>query len=103
MKNPHYYDQEKVTIERVKLAYVDGSDQDMTIRNFESGAYSSAGVYPNSSNFAKTKEKYKDNIVYSLQDATSWYYNFNVNRQTYNHTAKTSDEQKQATQAAIFK
>ena len=102
MKNPHYYDQEKVTIERVKLAYVDGSDQDMTIRNFESGAYSSAGVYPNSSNFAKTKEKYKDNIVYSLQDATSWYYNFNVNRQTYNHTAKTSDEQKQATQAAIL-
>lgn len=102
MKNPHYYDQEKVTIERVKLAYVDGSDQDMTIRNFESGAYSSAGVYPNSSNFAKTKEKYKDNIVYSLQDATSWYYNFNVNRQTYNHTAKTSDDQKQATQAAVL-
>ena len=102
MKNPHYYDREKVTIERVKLAYVDGSDQDMTIRNFESGAYSSAGVYPNSSNFAKTKEKYKDNIVYSLQDATSWYYNFNVNRQTYNHTAKTSDEQKQATKTAIL-
>ena len=101
MKNPHYYDQEKVTIERVKLAYVDGSDQDMTIRNFESGAYSSAGVYPNSSNFAKTNEKYKDNIVYSLQGATSWYYNFNVNRQSYNFTAKTSDEQKQATQAAV--
>ena len=101
MKNPHYYDQEKVTIERVKLAYVDGSDQDMTIRNFESGAYSSAGVYPNSSNFAKTKERYKDNIVYSLQGATSWYYNFNVNRQSYNFTAKTSDEQKQATQAAV--
>ena len=102
VKNPHYYDQEKVTIEKVKLAYFDGSDQDLTIRNFESGAYSSAGVYPNSSNFAKTKEKYKDNIVYSLQDATSWYYNFNVNRQVYNHTAKTSDEQKQATQAAIL-
>ena len=101
VKNPHYYDQEKVTIERVKLAYFDGSDQDMTIRNFESGAYSSAGVYPNSSNFAKTKEKYKDNIVYSLQGATSWYYNFNVNRQSYNFTAKTSDEQKQATQAAV--
>ena len=101
VKNPHYYDQEKVTIEKVKLAYFDGSDQDLTIRNFESGAYSSAGVYPNSSNFAKTKEKYKDNIVYSLQDATSWYYNFNVNRGAYNHTEKTSDEQKQATQAAV--
>ena len=102
VKNPHYYDQEKVTIEKVKLAYFDGSDQDLTIRNFESGAYSSAGVYPNSSNFAKTKEKYKDNIVYSLQDATSWYYNFNVNRGAYNHTAKTSDDQKQATQAAVL-
>ena len=102
VKNPHYYDQEKVTIEKVKLAYFDGSDQDLTIRNFESGAYSSAGVYPNSSNFSKTKEKYKDNIVYSLQDATSWYYNFNVNRGAYNHTAKTSDEQKQATQAAVL-
>ena len=102
VKNPHYYDQEKVTIEKVKLAYFDGSDQDLTIRNFESGAYSSAGVYPNSSNFAKTKEKYKDNIVYSLQDATSWYYNFNVNRGAYNHTAKTSDEQRQATQAAVL-
>ena len=102
VKNPHYYDHDKVTIEKVKLAYFDGSDQEMTIRNFESGAYSIAGVYPNSSNYAKTKENYQDNIVYSLQDATSWYYNFNVNRKTYNHTAKTTDEQKKSTQTAIL-
>lgn len=102
VKNPHYYDHDKVTIEKVKLAYFDGSDQEMTIRNFESGAYSIAGVYPNSSNYAKTKEKYQDNIVYSLQDKTSWYFNFNVNRKTYNHTAKTTDEQKKSTQAAIL-
>ena len=102
VKNPHYYDQDKVTIEKVKLAYFDGSDQEMTIRNFESGAYSIAGVYPNSSNYAKTKEKYQDNIVYSLQDKTSWYFNFNVNRKTYNHTAKTTDEQKKSAQTAIL-
>ena len=102
VKNPHYYDHDKVTIEKVKLAYFDGSDQEMTIRNFESGAYSIAGVYPNSSNYAKTKEKYKDNIVYSLQDKTSWYFNFNVNRKTYNHTAKTTDEQKKSAQTAIL-
>ena len=102
VKNPHYYDHDKVTIEKVKLAYFDGSDQEMTIRNFESGAYSIAGVYPNSSNYAKTKEKYQDNIVYSLQDKTSWYFNFNVNRKTYNHTAKTTDEQKQSAQTAIL-
>ena len=102
VKNPHYYDHDKVTIEKVKLAYFDGSDQEMTIRNFESGAYTLAGVYPNSSNYAKTKEKYQDNIVYSLQDKTSWYFNFNVNRKTYNHTAKTTDEQKKSTQTAIL-
>ena len=102
VKNPHYYDHDKVTIEKVKLAYFDGSDQEMTIRNFESGAYSIAGVYPNSSNYAKTKEKYQDNIVYSLQDKTSWYFNFNVNRKAYNHTAKTTDEQKKSAQTAIL-
>lgn len=102
VKNPHYYDHDKVTIEKVKLAYFDGSDQEMTIRNFESGAYSIAGVYPNSSNYAKTKEKYQDNIVYSLQDKTSWYFNFNVNRKTYNHTAKTTDDQKKSAQIAIL-
>ena len=102
VKNPHYYDHDKVTIEKVKLAYFDGSDQEMTIRNFESGAYSIAGVYPNSWNYAKTKEKYQDNIVYSLQDKTSWYFNFNVNRKTYNHTAKTTDEQKKSAQTAIL-
>lgn len=102
VKNPHYYDHDKVTIEKVKLAYFDGSDQEMTIRNFESGAYSIAGVYPNSSNYAKIKEKYQDNIVYSLQDKTSWYFNFNVNRKTYNHTAKTTDEQKKSAQTAIL-
>ncbi|RSI76142.1 Oligopeptide-binding protein SarA precursor [Streptococcus oralis] len=102
VKNPHYYDHDKVTIEKVKLAYFDGSDQEMTIRNFESGAYSIAGVYPNSSNYAKTKEKYQDNIVYSLQDKTSWYFNFNVNRKTYNHTAKKTDEQKKSAQTAIL-
>ncbi|WP_131200373.1 peptide ABC transporter substrate-binding protein [Streptococcus oralis] len=102
VKNTNYYDHEKVTIEKVKLAYFDGSDQEMTIRNFESGAYSLAGVYPNSSSYAKTKEKYQDNIVYSLQDKTSWYFNFNVNRKAYNHTAKTSDQQKNSTQTAIL-
>ena len=102
VKNPHYYDHDKVSIEHVKLAYFDGSDQELTIRNFESGAYSIAGVYPNSSNFAKTKEKYKNNIIYSLQDKTSWYFNFNVNRKAYNHTSKTTDEKKKSTETAVL-
>ena len=102
VKNPHYYDHDKVSIEHVKLAYFDGSDQELTIRNFESGAYSIAGVYPNSSNFAKTKEKYKDNIIYSLQDATSYFLNFNLDRKSYKFTSKTSDAEKKSTQEAVL-
>ena len=45
-------------------------------------------LYPNSSSFEGIKEKNKDNIIYSMQDATSYYYNFNLDRQSYNHTSK---------------
>ena len=62
VKNPHYYDHDKVTIEKVKLAYFDGSDQEMTIRNLKWCLILWTGVYPNSSNYAKTKEKYQDNM-----------------------------------------
>ena len=37
-----------------------------------------------------------------MQDKTSWYFNFNVNRKAYNHTAKTTDEQKKSTETAVL-
>lgn len=101
-KNPNYYDKDNVHVEKVKLSYYDGSDQESLVRNFKDGAYTVARVFPNSSNYASVAKEYKDNIVYSLQDGTSYFYHFNYNRQSYNYTAKTTDEQKKSTQDAVL-
>ena len=101
-KNPNYWDKEKVKIEKVKLTYYDGSDQESLIRSFSSGAYTTARLFPSSSNFASTLEQYGDKITYSPQDSNSYYFTFNVNRQSYNKTAKTSEEQKSSTKEAML-
>ena len=101
-KNPNYWDKEKVKIEKVKLTYYDGSDQESLIRSFSSGVYTTARIFPGSSNFASTLEQYGDKITYSPQDSTSYYFTFNVNRQSYNKTAKTSEEQKTSTKEAML-
>ena len=101
-KNPNYWDKEKVKIEKVKLTYYDGSDQESLIRSFSSGVYTTARIFPGSSNFASTLEQYGDKITYSPQDSTSYYFTFNVNRQSYNKTAKTSEEQKISTKEAML-
>ena len=101
-KNPNYWDKEKVKIEKIKLTYYDGSDQESLIRSFSSGAYTTARLFPSSSNFASTLEQYGDKITYSPQDSSSYYFTFNVNRQSYNKTAKTTEEQKTSTKEAML-
>lgn len=101
-KNPNYWDKEKVKIEKIKLTYYDGSDQESLIRSFSSGAYTTARLFPSSSNFASTLEQYGDKITYSPQDSSSYYFTFNVNRQSFNKTAKTSEEQKTSTKEAML-
>jgi len=100
-KNQNYWDKDNVKIENIKLTYFDGSDQESLIRNFSDGAYSQARLYPTSSNYASVEKQYKDNIIFSRQDSTSFYFAFNLNRKTYNHSSKTSDAQKASTTAAI--
>lgn len=101
-KNPNYWDAKNVFVDDVKLAYYDGSDQDALARNFVEGAYSYARLYPNSSSFEGIKEKNKDNIIYSLQDTTSYFLNFNLDRKSYKFTSKTSDAEKKSTQEAVL-
>lgn len=101
-KNPNYWDAKNVFVDDVKLTYYDGSDQDALVRNFTDGAYSYARLYPNSSSYEGIKEKYKDDIVYSMQDATSYFLNFNLDRQSYKFTSKTSDAEKKSTQEAVL-
>ena len=101
-KNPNYWDAKNVFVDDVKLAYYDGSDQDALARNFVEGVYSYARLYPNSSSFEGIKEKNKDNIIYSMQNATSYYLNFNLDRKSYNFTSKSSDIEKKSTQEAVL-
>ena len=99
-KNQNYWDKDNVKVENIKLTYFDGSDQESLIRNFSDGAYSQARLYPTSSNYASIEKQYKDNIIYTPQNSTSFYFAFNLNRKTYNHSSKTSDAQKASTTAA---
>ena len=101
-KNPNYWDAKNVFVDDVKLTYYDGSDQDALARNFVEGVYSYARLYPNSSSFEGIKEKNKDNIIYSMQNATSYYLNFNLDRKSYNFTSKSSDIEKKSTQEAVL-
>ena len=101
-KNQNYWDKDNVKVENIKLTYYDGSDQESLIRSFSSGAYTTARLFPSSSNFASTLEQYGDKITYSPQDSSSYYFTFNVNRQSYNKTAKTSEEQKTSTKEAML-
>lgn len=101
-KNPNYWDKDNVKIDNIKLTFYDGSDQESLIRSFTQGAYTTARLFPTSSNFESTKQEYGDKIVYSPQEATSYYLTVNVNRQSYNKTAKTDEAQKTSTKEALL-
>ena len=101
-KNPNYWDKDNVKIDNIKLTFYDGSDQESLIRSFTQGSYTTARLFPTSSNFESTKKEYGDKIVYSPQEATSYYLTVNVNRQSYNKTAKTDEAQKISTKEALL-
>ena len=101
-KNPNYWDKDNVKIDNIKLTFYDGSDQESLIRSFTQGAYTTARLFPTSSNFESTKQEYGDKIVYSPQEATSYYLTVNVNRQSYNKTTKTDEAQKTSTKEALL-
>ncbi|MDO4666826.1 MAG: peptide ABC transporter substrate-binding protein [Streptococcus sp.] len=100
-KNENYWDKDNVKIDTVKLTYDDGSDPESLVRNFTDGVYTQARLYPTTSTYSSVEKKYKDNIIYEPQDSTSYFYSFNLNRQSYNHSSKDSDGQKNATKEAI--
>ena len=101
-KNEQYWDKENVNLDTVTLAYFDGSDQESLERNFTSGAYSFARLYPTSSNFSKVEESYKDNIFYTPSGAGIGGLGVNIDRQNYKYTSKTTDEEKTSTKKALL-
>ena len=101
-KNEQYWDKENVHLDKATLAYFDGSDQESLERNFTSGAYSFARLYPTSSNFSKVEESYKDNIFYTPSGAGVGGLGVNIDRQNYKYTSKTTDEEKTSTKKALL-
>ena len=102
VKNENYWDKDNVHLDTVTLAYYDGSDQESLERNFTSGAYSYARLFPTSSHFSKVEETYKDNIYYSPQGPGIAGLGVNIDRQSYKYTSKTTDEEKTATKKALL-
>ena len=101
-KNEQYWDKENVHLDKVTLAFYDGSDQESLERNFTSGAYSYARLYPTSSNYSKVAETYKDNIYYTPSGPGIFGLGVNIDRQGYKYTAKTTDEEKTSTKKALL-
>ena len=101
-KNTNYWDKDNVHLSDVKLSYYDGQDQGKPAEQFAKGALSVARLAPTSATFSKIQEKFKDNIVYTPQDSTSFLVGVNIDRQSYNHTSKTNDAQKSSTKKALM-
>ena len=100
-KNPNYWDKDNVKIEKVKLSFYDGSDQDSLARGFLEGNYTDGRIFPTSSVFDQLKKGNEDKITYTPQNAVTFYYLFNVNRQSYNQTMKQTDKEKADSRAAM--
>ena len=101
-KNQNYWDKQNVFIDDIKLSFFDGQDADSLGRGFDEGHYPAAPLFKNSANYERLKEKYKDNIVYSQQRGGVFYMSTNIDRVSYNHTAKTSDVEKSSTKKALL-
>ena len=101
-KNEQYWDKENVHLDKVTLAFYDGSDQESLERNFTSGAYSYARLFPTSSNYSKVAETYKDNIYYTPAGPGITGLGVNIDRQSYKYTVKTTDEEKTSTKKALL-
>ncbi|KXU16687.1 Oligopeptide ABC transporter, periplasmic oligopeptide-binding protein OppA [Streptococcus oralis] len=101
-KNEQYWDKDNVHLDTITLAYYDGSDQESLERNFTSGAYSYARLFPTSSNYSKVEEDYKDNIYYTQPGSGIAGLGVNIDRQNYNYTSKTTDAEKTSTKKALL-
>jgi len=101
-KNPTYWDADNVKISKVKLTYYDGQDSESLIRGFDKGDYTVARVFPSGSNYKSVEKKHKDDIVFSDQGSSTYNLSFNIDRQAYEITKKTTDAQKTSTKKAIL-
>ena len=101
-KNPNYWDKDNVHIDKVKLSFWDGQDTNKPTEAFKDGSFTMARLFPTSASSTETEKAFKDNIVYTQQDSTTYLVGTNIDRQSYKYTSKTTDEEKTSTKKALL-
>ena len=101
-KNPNYWDKDNVHLDKVKLSFWDGQDTNKPTEAFKDGSFTMARLFPTSASYTETEKAFKDNIVYTQQDSTTYLVGTNIDRQSYKYTSKTTDEEKTSTKKALL-
>ena len=101
-KNPNYWDKDNVHIDKIKLSFWDGQDTNKPAETFKAGGFSMARLFPTSASYPEVEKEFKDNIVYTPQDSSTYLVGTNIDRQSYKYTSKTTDEQKTSTKKALL-
>ena len=101
-KNPNYWDKDNVHLDKVKLSFWDGQDTNKPTEAFKDGSFTMARLFPTSASYSETEKTFKDNIVYTQQDSTTYLVGMNIDRQSYKYTSKTTDEEKVSTKKALL-
>ena len=101
-KNPNYWDKDNVHLDKVKLSFWDGQDTNKPTEAFKDGSFTMARLFPTSASYPETEKAFKDNIVYTQQDSTTYLVGTNIDRQSYKSTSKTTDEEKTSTKKALL-
>lgn len=101
-KNPNYWDKDNVHIDKVKLSFWDGQDTNKPTEAFKDGSFTMARLFPTSASYPEIEKSFKDNIVYTPQDSTTYLVGTNIDRQSYKYTSKTTDEEKTSTKKALL-
>lgn len=104
-KNTEYWDIGNVQIDKVDYVYNSGTDANSLVEMFKKGEMSSLGV--NSSNYDLVESEFGEEYIYEQgTGTTTYYFNWNLNRQTYKvgdcESGKTTDAQKDNTRKAIL-
>ena len=101
-KNPNYWDKDNVHLDKVKLSFWDGQDTNKPTEAFKDGSFTMARLFPTSASYSETEKTFKDNIVYTQQDSTTYLVGTNIDRQSYKYTSKITDEEKTSTKKALL-
>lgn len=102
VKNEKYWDADNVKINKLTRVYVDGKDPYGTIKGFEQGIYSSAGLNPTWKDYEDYVKKYEGRVLTQLPNASVFGLVFNFNRQIYENTNHKSEESKLAAREAML-